>query len=248
MKILVCIDDTDNLESRGTGDLATELAEELEKRGWGRSSFVTRHQLLVHPDVPYTSHNSSMCFEADIDPDCLDSLIDYAGIYLQKESAPGSDPGLCVAVVEELASPEAVVAFGQKAKLEVLNKALAYDLAAELGVHLSEHGGTGQGVVGALAGIGLRLGGNDGRLKGWLDIRTRDGRATVADILGQVPLQGVRTMDGMILGPEQVIAVDDKPKAVLIDGGTYLMVSPLQDLAVEGVQWRTTSRHQLKKF
>lgn len=246
MKILVCIDDTDNLESRGTGDLATELATEIENRGWGRSLFVTRHQLLVHPDVPYTSHNSSMCFEADIAPEYLQPLIDYASAYLKRESAPGSDPGLCVAVVERLADPPAVVAFGRKAKEEVLNKQMAYDLAGQVGVHLSEHGGTGQGVVGALAGIGLRLGGNDGRLKGWLNIRTDNGMATVGDILGQVRLHGVRTMDGHLLDKEEVIAVDEKPKAVLVDGGTYLMVSPMQ--SVDGVRWRTTPRQQLKRF
>ncbi|ABA89632.1 hypothetical protein Pcar_2393 [Syntrophotalea carbinolica DSM 2380] len=246
MKILVCIDDTDNLESRGTGDLATELAEEIEKRGWGSSQFVTRHQLLVHPDVPYTSHNSSMCFEADIDPDYLQPLIDYASEYLKRESAPGSDPGLCVAVVDRLTDTGAVMAFGRKAKEEVLNKGMAYDLAAELDVHLSEHGGTGQGVVGALAGIGLRMSGKDGRMKGWLKISTDNGLARVGDILMQSSLRGVRTMDGKELGHEETIAVDEKPKAVMIDGGPYLMVSPVDD--GDGVRWRTTPRQQLKRF
>jgi hypothetical protein len=246
MKILVCIDDTDNLESRGTGDLATELAEELEKRGWGRSQFVTRHQLLVHPDVPYTSHNSSMCFEADIDPSFLQVLIDYAGEYLERESASGSDPGLCVTVLEHLAEPEAMVAFGRSAKEVVLNKQMAYDLAAKLGVHLSEHGGTGQGVVGALAGVGLRMSGNDGRMKGWLNICTDNGLARVGEILAQSSLHGVRTMDGEVLGHEEVIAIADKPKAVLVDGGTYLMVSPVDN--ADGVRWRTTPRQQLKRF
>jgi hypothetical protein len=246
MKILVCIDDTDNLESRGTGDLATELAEELEKRGWGRSQFVTRHQLLVHPDVPYTSHNSSMCFEADIDPCFLQPLINYAGEYLERESASGSDPGLCVTVLERLAEPEAMVAFGRSAKELVLNKQMAYDLAAKLGVHLSEHGGTGQGVVGALAGVGLRMSGNDGRMKGWLNIRTDNGLARVGEILAQSSLQGVRSMAGEVLGHEEVIAIADKPKAVLVDGGTYLMVSPVDN--ADGVRWRTTPRQQLKRF
>lgn len=246
IKILVCIDDTDNLESRGTGDLATELAGELENRGWGRSSFVTRHQLLVHPDVPYTSHNSSMCFEAEIDPAYLEALITYAGEYLERESAVGSDPGLCVTVLERLSEPEAMVAFGRSAKEEVLNKKMAYDLAEKLGVHLSEHGGTGQGVVGALAGIGLRISGKDGRMKGWLKISTDNGLARVGDILAEVDLRGVRTMDGEELSHEEIIAVDDKPKAVMIDGGTYLMVSPVDN--GNGVRWRTTPRQQLKRF
>jgi hypothetical protein len=246
MNILVCIDDTDNLESRGTGELATELAGELEKRGWGHSRFVTRHQLLVHPDVPYTSHNSSMCFEADIQSVCLDQFVTYAGQYLEQEGAPGSDPGLCVTVPKNLADPKALVAFGRRAKKEVLTKRQAYELASKLDLHLSEHGGTGEGVIGALAGVGLRLSGNDGRLKGWLKIRTNNGLARVADILDQVSLGGVRTMDGEVLGRQEIIAVYEKPKAVLIHGATYLMVSPMN--GEDGVRWRTTPRQHLRRF
>ncbi len=246
MNVLICIDDTDNLESRGTGELATILAEEIERRSWGSSDFVTRHQLLVHPDVPYTSHNSSMCFAADIDLAILDSLIAYAGDFLREESAVGSDPGLCVSVIDQLADPEAVIAFGRSAKEEVLNKKLAYDLATQLGVHLSEHGGTGQGVVGALAGIGLRLSGNDGRMKGWLRIQTHDGLASVGDIMAQTDLGGVRTLDGALLSATEMVEIESKPKAVLLDGKIYMMVSPVTDGG--RVRWRTTPRSQLKKF
>lgn len=66
MRALICIDDTDNIDiKRGTGQLASLLAEEIEQKGWAKCEAVTRHQLFVHPDVPYTSHNSSMCFAAD---------------------------------------------------------------------------------------------------------------------------------------------------------------------------------------
>lgn len=246
MKILLCIDDTDNLESRGTGELASLLAEEIEARSWGLTRFVTRHQLLVHPDVPYTSHNSSMCFEADIRSEFLEPLISYAGEFLERESAPGSDPGLCVSVVEHLADPQAIITFGMEAKREVLTKQQAYDVARRLDVHLSEHGGTGQGVVGALAGVGLRLSGNDGRLKGWLRIETEDGQARVEQILAQTTLGGVRTLDGNLLGPDEIVAIDNKPKAVLLDGQAFLMVSP--DSGAEGVRWRTTPRQQLKRY
>jgi hypothetical protein len=246
MKILVCIDDTDNLESRGTGELATELAAELENRAWGHSRFVTRHQLLVHPDVPYTSHNSSMCFEADVLPNCLSRFISHAGQYLEREGAPGSDPGLCVTVVERLADPQTLITFGQRAKKEILTISQTYDLAQKLGVHLSEHGGTGQGVIGAMAGVGLRLSGNDGRLKGWLKIHSDNGLVRVADILAQVPVGGVRTMDGEVLGPDEVIAIYEKPKAVMLHGATYLMVSALD--GGDGVRWRTTPRQHLRRF
>ncbi len=52
MRVLVGIDDTDNLDSRGTGELASELATAIDANGWGQSGFVSRHQLLIHPDIP----------------------------------------------------------------------------------------------------------------------------------------------------------------------------------------------------
>jgi hypothetical protein len=187
-----------------------------------------------------------MCFAADLDLSSLDSLIAYAGDFLREESAVGSDPGLCVSVIDQLADSEAVIAFGRSAKEVVLNKQAAYDLAAQLGVHLSEHGGTGQGVVGALAGIGLRLSGNDGRMKGWLRIETHNGLASVGDILAQTDLGGVRTMTGEFLPATEIVEIESKPKAVLLDNQIYMMVSPVTDGG--RVRWRTTPRSQLKQF
>ncbi|MBJ6725291.1 hypothetical protein [Geomesophilobacter sediminis] len=242
MRILLSIDDTDNLESRGTGELASLIAEDLELFGWGRSRHVTRHQLLLHPDIPYTSHNSAMCFEAEIDEEALEPLIRHAGAFLQRESAPGSDPGLCVAVVDRVAGVE-MLHFGERAKETVLTKEEAYALAARLGVHLSEHGGTGQGVVGALAGAGLRLGGNDGRMKGSLDIA---GVMSVADLLGVPGVDAIQGMEGETVAPEDLVRVADKPKTVMVGGRSVLMVAPAQP--EDGVRWQTLHRRELRRF
>ena len=51
MLTLICIDDTDNIDNRGTGDIASENAEEMELGGWGACSYITRHQLFVHPVI-----------------------------------------------------------------------------------------------------------------------------------------------------------------------------------------------------
>jgi len=246
MKVLICIDDTDNLESRGTGDLAEQLATEIEERNWGRSEFVTRHQLLVHPDVPYTSHNSSMCFAAEIGEQYLPALVERAKAFLVEESAEGSDPGLAVAVPEKLSDAAVLVDFGYRAKREVLSKQDAYALAAAQGIHLSEHGGTGHGIIGALAGIGLRMSGNDGRIKGWLDIPTCEGVARVADIVDQYQLGGVRSMAGDLLTEGDLVVVGEKPKAVYLAGKPYLMVSPLKDAGP--ARWKTSCRRELKKY
>lgn len=154
-------DDTDNMETLGTGHLLQDFLDHLPYD----CTFISRHQLFVHPDVPYTSHNSAMCALIWESAD-FDRLVGDASEYLRSHSAEGSDPGLCVADCQNLSHPERIVEWGYRAKKEILQKDEACALAKECGVHLSEQGGDGQGIVGALAAVGLRISGNDGRVKG----------------------------------------------------------------------------------
>ncbi|MGH2717450.1 MAG: hypothetical protein ACRDJU_02570, partial [Actinomycetota bacterium] len=59
--LLIAIDDTDNRDSRGTGAGSRALLEALLDAELGQPVGITRHQLLVDPAIPYTSHNSSAC-------------------------------------------------------------------------------------------------------------------------------------------------------------------------------------------
>lgn len=250
MQALICIDDTDNIDiKRGTGQLASELAGQIAELGWGSCQAVTRHQLLVHPDVPYTSHNSAMCFAADIKPQHLEDIIRYGGEFLERERAVGSDPGLCVVIPERLTNPGWLIAYGFSAKQEVLNKDYAYSVAAELGVHLSEHGGTGDGVVGALAGTGLRLSGNDGRFRGKFYIAMPGESLTVADIYAKTYITRVRNkVDGRFLRPDEMVELGEVVKAVLIDREAVLLVNPLAAPGDRGAIWRTCSKEELKVY
>ncbi len=249
MRVLVGIDDTDNLDSRGTGELATIISKAVEDFGWGKCDPVTRHQLFLHPDIPYTSHNSSMCFTTDLDEQYLSTLIDYAANFLATESAEGSDPGLCVACVDQIKDLELLLTFGQQAKNEVLTKENAYELAKKLGVHLSEHGGTGQGIIGALAGVGLRITGNDGRMKGKLKIITVNNQASVRDIIAQTKIDLVRSLNGIALENDETVNINnDWVKVVLLDGKLVLPVSSTNMEVVGGTKWRLCTKQQLKDF
>lgn len=247
MRAYISIDDTDNLDSRGTGEIAELLARGIEENGWGWCSYVTRHQLLVHPDIPYTSHNSAMCFTVELTEGPLDSLIGFAGGFLERECAEGSDPGLCVVTESRLERPDLLMEFGRRAKEVVLTKDAAYGLAGDPGVHLSEHGGTGHGVIGALAGAGLRRGGNDGRLRGSLDFATESGLVTVAQILAHDGVDAVCGLDGLSLGEDGLIRLVDKVKTVLQGGKSVLLVVPDEGSA-DGTTWRNCTRQQLKRF
>ncbi|MFN8644737.1 MAG: hypothetical protein U0802_24885 [Candidatus Binatia bacterium] len=156
------VDDTDVLGRKpGTGRLARELGATLQADGLARLRGVVRQQLLVDPRIPYTSHNSPACLVLELDAAGAARAFDAAAQYVARRSADGSDPGLCLAEAASLNG--AVRAFGVRASVAVVTKAEAIDLAARERLRLVELGGTGDGIIGALAGVGLTAGGNAGR-------------------------------------------------------------------------------------
>lgn len=247
MNIFVCIDDTDNIESRGTGELASLLAKALEEKGWGTTEPVTRHQLFVHPDIAYTSHNSAMCFAAAIADEHLAAFTGFAEEFLARESAEGSDPGLCIVNLDKLADRDDLITFGRKAKVKVITKQEAYGLASRLDIHLSEHGGTGIGVIGALAGTGLRLTGNDGRFKGKFHVDTPTGIVDVAELKRQTGVAVVKNLAGQVLPDSDAVQLGDKIKAVLLDGQSTLLVAP-NTMNADRASWQTCTKQQLRPY
>lgn len=159
--ILVGIDDTDTATSPGTNQVARAVVAELGARY--RCVRIVRHQLLVDPRVPYTSKNSccSLLMEAERPVrEVVNDLRDRLCGALQRRFQPGSDPGLCLA--QDV--PEEVVAFGQRCQCDVVEQQVARNLAARYGIDLSGLGGTEDGVIGALAAVGLAATENDGRV------------------------------------------------------------------------------------
>lgn len=241
---LICIDDTDDIGTKGTGEIAEEIGALLMSRFGGKAGLVSRHQLFVHPDIPYTSHNSAMCFAYTGDVD-LQALRELAAGHLVAESAAAADPGLGILTLQQFTGQEALVAFGRQAKEEVKTKDQAYELAAELGIDLTEHGGTGQGVIGALAGLGLRLEGKDGRVKGQIKLgQSEEASVTlsVADILARSGLDLVVDLQGHQLAPGEEVTLSGKVKAIMHQGQFALLVSK------EDAHWVNASRSQLKGY
>jgi tRNA(Ile2) C34 agmatinyltransferase TiaS len=184
MTLYVCIDDTDTVDSeRGTGRQGRRLRSRLDDAFDALvPAGVVRQQLLVDPRVPYTTHNSCAClrFETDGSPPTDDAVESVAGEFLRTEAADGSDPGLCIAT-DARVTPD-VVAFGRRAAEEVVTEATAYDLAADAGVYLDEYGGTGEGVVGALAGVGRTATGELGRFIDYGPVREYEGAVEVSTL------------------------------------------------------------------
>lgn len=222
MKLLICIDDTDDIDSKGTGEIAEEICALIQEAVKGHMSAVTRHQLFVHEDIPYTSHNSSMCFELVLESALdYDRVISIAENHLRTETSPVSDPGLCVFRTHQN-NFDALIEFGKRAKVEVLTKEKAYAFAKEHHIFLNEYGGTGDGVIGALAGVGLRLSGNDGRFKGKHKIK--EGLYDVNELIELLKVDAIVDYADHKILDDGVVRVGGKVKSVLLNHQRVLPV------------------------
>ena len=218
MNLFICIDDTDDLDSIGTGELLENMRDEACANGLGQGGFIVRYQLLIDEAIPYTSHNSSMC--CTFRTDDRDELTAFCKSYLETHCADGSDPGLCILTDDPSEDYTILLEFGRRAQTEVVTKQDAYDAAKSFGadVSLSEHGGTGGGVIGALAGAGLRAGRDEGRIKGKLHPLPGCTTMTVRRFAELYALQQVVDSDGDPVDPELVLTFTEPTKAVFRDG------------------------------
>ena len=228
MKIFIAIDDTDNLESIGTGRLSRFLSEDLKRRGLVNYTDVTRHQLLVHPGIPYTSHNSCACIAAETNETSLDNIVAFAKEFLLENFHEGANPGMCVAFADSV--PTSLVAFGQRAQKEVIQLVDARKMIQGFGVHTWMHGETGQGCIGAVAGVGLRSTGDDGRFIDLEGIRDLTGVLAVKQILTYTKIDRVVQRSGERLDDNQMIDTMGWIRPSLMGGETVLVVEKMGDV------------------
>jgi hypothetical protein len=160
MRVYIGFDDTDTRDSDfGTGKVARRFEKKLPQgcHMWG----VVRQQLLFDERIPYTSHNSSACAVIDV-PDTVmkEVLLPLAVDHIDGQAAEGSDPGLCIAGEGDPALVE-LASFGRLCTERIVTQKDA--LQAASGVHLSGHGGSHDGIIGAAAAVGLTASGWSGR-------------------------------------------------------------------------------------
>lgn len=237
---LIGIDDTDNLESRGTGHHARRLGAFLQTEAMAGLLDVTRHQLFVDPRIPYTSHNSSLCLRVRMAHNRLDDLKRTCCDYLLRESAEGSDAGICIGAWDAVS--EAVENFGTSAKYEVLTLAQACDLAAAQNLYLEGLTGDHGGMIGALAGLGLRHSGNDGRVVWRHGIRQASGILSAGELLATTGIDAIRCADsGTEISAHDRIDVTPWPRPVMIAGEAVLFVQHEGD-GIDKFAWRLVDK------
>jgi hypothetical protein len=219
--IYIGIDDTDILGGPGTGRVAKGLAQALVEQCLVKSLGVSRHQLLIDSRVKCTSHNSSKGLALITERPEAD-LYEPAINYMKSCFVQGSDPGLCICPEEKI--NQEIIEYALSSKEKLLYKEDAIKLAAKYHIFLRELGGDGGGVIGALASVGLRASGNDGRLVDLRGIKDIQGVITVGEVLQRTDIVRVQDINGNLLEENELIDSLDWLRPSLIDGEPVLRV------------------------
>jgi hypothetical protein len=245
MKVYLGFDDTDTLDSSfGTGKLVrwfqSSMPEGCECLG------VIRQQLFVCDKIPYTSHNSAACLIAEMsDLDLLNETIERATNHLKHYAINGSDPGLCVATEIE-SSMAGLVDFGHFCTRAVSTQKQAMEAARQ--VHLSGHGGTNDGIIGAAAAVGLTFFGWSGRFIEFGNLRELPDEMLVSE-LNNMGIEVVSMeRDAYVPAPEDTVMTNGWIRPRLLGHLPVLFVSPQGKGLWKNIYWkRKKGDHHLKK-
>lgn len=223
--MFICVDDTDIKGSPGTGRVARNLATYLEELKLGISLGVTRHQLLVDSRIKYTTQNSSKCIALKTDK-ATSNFYEPCYNFLKNCLQEGADPGLCICSREQVNKD--IQNFGIKATTIVLQKQNAIELANANKIFLREIGGTGDGIIGALAGVGLRRRGNGGRFIELRGVRDITGLISVEELKKRTDIKSVQDTNGKALANNEIIDSKDWLRPTLFNEKAVLIVKPIQ--------------------
>jgi hypothetical protein len=228
--LLIGIDDTDSEGGKGTGSLARDLLASLDERRIGAALGATRHHLLLDPSIPFTSENASHCLALKASHRLeVAAIAEMVVEFVEAEAAPGSSPGIAIvrdASWEDPSVTSRLVAFGESAKTEVLDAESATGLAGDLAIHVSAHGESNRGVVGALAAVGLHLSGDDGLFTWMPGIRDVTGQVSYRQLRFLVPIDAALDPSGREPALDDLIELGDWVRPVLTGGRCILLLDP----------------------
>lgn len=250
--LLIGIDDTDDIDTIGTGRHVQDLMRELADAGLGTALGATRHQLLYDARIPMTSHNCSACISWAL-PEGADPVAtvreieERSAAYLRRNSAAAADPGLAVVRPATLTADarRALAGFGASAKQTVLDQPAAHTLAAATGVALTGHGGTDDGVIGALAAVGLVLSGTDGLFLWMPGVRELTGRISARELLAMTPIDELADPRGVRPDLDDLIELGDWVRPLLWQGRSRLLL--LRSTHPDAAPWRAAPRYLVKE-
>lgn len=231
--IYVGIDDTDTEGAPGTNQLVRWLVGRLAPDF--ECILAVRHQLLVDPRIPYTSKNSSasILVRSDGSRGVTDLAARIRG-HMMDRFIEGSDPGLCVTG----RVPPEVIEFAARCQRDVVTQEEARRLAAQNGIHLEGIGGSEDGVIGALAAVGLAATGNDGRvvhIGSWPDDLSGPQDVELLRARGVAEIRPIGSSRPILHG---TVDVGKHLRPNYRDGRIVLFVAPCEEEASSAAEWQ----------
>jgi tRNA(Ile2) C34 agmatinyltransferase TiaS len=240
MRVYVGFDDTDTTESLyGTGRLVRWFQDRLPEGCQTRG--VVRQQLLICDEIPYTSHNSSACLILDAPGlAVLDEIINRAVEHVHRHALDGSDPGLCVAF-ENGRPLVPLIEFGHRCACTVNSQKDA--LRAASGFHLSGHGGTNDGIIGAAAAVGLTASGWSGRYIDYGDLRRYPETVSVTMLRNDnIEVVSVER-DSRVPAPDDMVITNGWVRPRLLGHRPVLLVHPREKGVWENIYQKRKNKN-----
>jgi hypothetical protein len=245
MRYLIGIDDTDNPKTSSTGVLAQRLGLHLQESGLGKLESVTRHQLFRSTQIHHTTDNSAICvtFEADIirrreiEMSCRSFIL--------KEYSSGADVGFALASWGQITAE--VFTWARTAKTRILTREEALQVAHAAQIAITGLTGSGAGIIGSLAAIGLRYRGDDGRFL-WIPNLNllNDGIYTCAELLETIPINRIENLRGRAPHPDDKVEVGKWIRPILLEGRCVLLVE--ENLDNPAAAWHLLGMEEVRKL
>lgn len=230
MYFLLGIDDTDSppagdaiASTQDTAALALTLGQKLESMGLARLLNISCHQLLLHPSIQNTGENTASCLFLDSEPPKIREIDMITRLTLRSQSAATANPGYALAAWNQF-DPE-VVAWGKTAKITLLERMDGINLAKRCGIAVAGIAGSGAGVIGALAAVGMRYDGNDGTIFWMPGLNKLDGVYTQVEINRFIHFESIESEHHKRPPLDDRIKFNSNNKPILKDGRIVLQVT-----------------------
>ena len=215
-KFTIGIDDTGYLDQHLTTKLMRSWLSQMVEQSLIHSEGITRHQLFESEKISSSYKNRSLAFTFNTSQSIFeieDQLVDF----IRTASSPHANPA--IAILSRHSDSLHALAFGRRCKNELLKLSDSEQYASESNVLLRGLGGNRNGMIGALAAVGLRAGGGDGIFVHIDGLEGLKGDQSAGDIRNNSALQHIVDISsGEELDRDDMVKIDSYLRPKLING------------------------------
>lgn len=229
------IDDTGPPGKSGSGETALALGLHLQARKLARLVHVSAHALVPAGEIPNGKSTHAYCLTLEGEAQQLREIDMESRVYLMRHSAAGANPGFALAPRERVS--DRIQNWGKACQMFTLDRREALDLARNQAIITVGFTGSGIGVIGALAAVGLRSSGSDGWITWLPGLPDLKGVMTFSEILQISTFDYVKSLRGRTPDFRDRIRLGEQVLPLLYNDRTLLLLAP----APRSADWEWTA-------